>query len=211
MSAVAPARTSGFVTEHLDIWIPALLGLLGLIASVALAIKIPEPTIFELRVFSTVLALSAGAFAAVIPGLLHFKLDSKGLAVRGAGAIAVFLIVIFQPDSTAERVAQGLRHENTVAGLSSSGAPSELVRQANVAMRAGDRDAAFRLWSEAARNGDCIAEGNVAFAYDNGVGAGVDKDAAGQHYRKAADCGNSTAQAVVAGFYAQGSHGLPQD
>ena len=205
MRAVASDERHSFVLTRLDIWIPSALGVLGVIASVVLAVKIPEPSIFELKVFLTLLALSAGAFAALIPGLLHAKVNAPGLAIRGAGAIGVFLIVFFQPTSTAIKVAEsfGIPSSAMVAGST--------TREGNAAMQSGDRQTALQLWRQAAAKGDCIASGNVAFALDNGMGTAVDKTAAGQQYKQAAECGNPTAQAVLAGFYAEGSHGLPKD
>jgi hypothetical protein len=208
----AAIHRSSFILERLDIWIPALLGVAGLVASVALAVKIPDPTSSQIRVFVTLLALSAGAVAALIPGLLHVKVNAPGIAIRGAGAIGVFCIVFFQPPSTAVKIAQAIGGgpQQTVAGFAGPRA-SDLTREANAAMQRGERDKAFELWRHAAAGGDCIAAGNVAFALDNGLGTSIDKVAAGLQYKTAADCGNPTAQAVVASYYVEGSHGLPQD
>ena len=160
----------------------------------------------QLRVFVTLLALSAGAVAALIPGLLHAKVNAPGLAIRGAGAIGVFLIVFFQPTSTTVRVAENFGMPVPTAMLASA-----TTLDGNLAMQSGDRKTALRLWRQAAAKGDCTALGNVAFALDNGIGIEVDKIAAGQQYKQAADCGNPSAQVVLAGFYAEGSHGLPKD
>lgn len=59
--------------------------LIGLVVAMAF----PNPTVFQIFVFRVFVALSGGAFAAYIPGMLDVDLKW----VRGSGAIAVFLIL----------------------------------------------------------------------------------------------------------------------
>jgi hypothetical protein len=80
---------------RIDVWIPAALGASGLVTMLVLAERHPEPSAFQVRVYLVLLAVSAAAFAAIIPGLLHIKLNIPGLTLRAAGALAVFCIVFF--------------------------------------------------------------------------------------------------------------------
>src|SRR5687767_8256913 len=78
-----------------DIWIPAVIGIAGFVCLAFLASSNPEPSAFQLRVYVPILALSAAAFAAVVPGVLQIRLSSGGIALRAAGAIAVFMLVLW--------------------------------------------------------------------------------------------------------------------
>jgi len=68
-------------------------GIIFLITSIVLAIKIPTPTPFQILVFRTVLALSAGGAAATIPGFLNIETDLPRLVIRAGGGLAVFLLI----------------------------------------------------------------------------------------------------------------------
>ena len=70
-------------------------GCVGLIVVLVEADWHPAPTSIQVRVYLTLLALSAGAFAALIPGLLHVNVEAPGITVRAIGAIGVFALVFF--------------------------------------------------------------------------------------------------------------------
>ena len=52
--------------------------------------EVPKPAMYILR---TVLALAAGAFGVVIPGMLDVSLDAPGLVIRGAAGLALVVLV----------------------------------------------------------------------------------------------------------------------
>jgi hypothetical protein len=70
-------------------------GVVGVAAMLVLAIAFPQPTSFQYEVFRIVLAIACGGVVAVIPGFLAVSMDAPGLAIRAAGALAVFLLVYF--------------------------------------------------------------------------------------------------------------------
>lgn len=97
--SIDPVR---WAMEKADVWLPGLLGIAGLIYLLRLAEQHPNPSPFQVRIYLVVLALSAAAFAALIPGLLKIKLSGPGVAIRAAGAIGIFALVFFyEPAQTA--------------------------------------------------------------------------------------------------------------
>jgi hypothetical protein len=72
------------------------LGTLFLLLLIAIAIFIPDPTVFQLRVFLTILALAGGGFATTISGVVSTQITlGKQLQVGAAGALAVFVLTYF--------------------------------------------------------------------------------------------------------------------
>jgi hypothetical protein len=74
------------------LWASAF-GVAFVVASIILAIAFPRPTPFQLLVFRTTLALSAGGAAAAIPGFFNLSVDFTGVIARAGGALAVFVLV----------------------------------------------------------------------------------------------------------------------
>lgn len=73
-----------------------VVGLLLILLTVALAIVFPNPTAFQLRIFSGMFAIATGAFAMKITGMLNVQMNlGARLAVSAAGALAVFLLIYF--------------------------------------------------------------------------------------------------------------------
>lgn len=71
-------------------------GISFVVTLLVLAIKFPKPTLFQYSVFRIVLALAASGVAAMIPGFLSLDMaPGTGIAIRAAGALAVFAIVYF--------------------------------------------------------------------------------------------------------------------
>jgi len=69
-------------------------GLIFLMAILAAAIFIPEPSSFQIFVFRVVIALAAASFGATIPGFLNIDIPVWGKGVIAAGgALALFVIV----------------------------------------------------------------------------------------------------------------------
>ena len=66
-----------------------IVGVVFMLIGLVVAMAFPNPTVFQIFVFRVFVALSGGAFAAYIPGMLDIDLKW----VRGSGAIAVFLIL----------------------------------------------------------------------------------------------------------------------
>lgn len=76
-----------------DILLLSIFGVLLIATCLGLAIKFPNPTAFQIVVFRTALALSAGGITAAIPGFLHLSLNITGVAIRAGGALAVFILI----------------------------------------------------------------------------------------------------------------------
>jgi hypothetical protein len=70
-----------------------LLGLIFVIVLLVTAMAVPNPSYFQLFVFRIVLALAAAGIAAIVPGLINFESKTPLYAIRGGGALAVFLLV----------------------------------------------------------------------------------------------------------------------
>jgi len=121
-------------------------GIVGLILLVVLAEQNPQPSAFQLKIYTSILALSAAAFAAVVPGLLQVRFSAAGIAIRAVGAIAVFVLILWyepaqtqltsaigvtldKPDSNAEATQPPQRPARTPE--SSSNTPSTKRKQAN--------------------------------------------------------------------------------
>jgi hypothetical protein len=69
-------------------------GVAFLIAILVIAIFIPEPKPFQVRTFTTVMAIAAAGAATVMTGLINTKITlGKQLAIGATGALAVFVIV----------------------------------------------------------------------------------------------------------------------
>jgi hypothetical protein len=72
------------------------LGALFLLLLIVIAIFIPNPTVFQMRVFLTALALAGGGFASTISGLLSTQINLAGqLTVGATGALAVIILIYF--------------------------------------------------------------------------------------------------------------------
>jgi hypothetical protein len=85
--------------QALPTWIvPAgfVLGVIALLASVILAVGIPEPTVSQFDIFRTITALGGAAFSMSLSGFVTIKLNLpyRGYIVAG-GAGAVFVILYF--------------------------------------------------------------------------------------------------------------------
>lgn len=87
------------VNNRVDKWVLFGSACVFLIAFLAIAIVIPNPTPFQRETFRIVLSLVAAAFGQAIPGVLRVGLTSTGTGVdwkiRAGGALAVFVIVYF--------------------------------------------------------------------------------------------------------------------
>lgn len=89
--------------------------------------------------------------------------------------------------------------------------PSTEVVTGNYLLKTGRQDLAVAQWRAGADKGDPIAEGNVAFAYENGIGVPQDLKMAAEFYKKAADHGNPTAQYKFGTYLEAGTGGVPQN
>jgi len=61
--------------SRVDIWGPAAVGIVGLILLVVLAEQNPQPSAFQLKIYTSILALSAAAFAAIVGRLEESVVD----------------------------------------------------------------------------------------------------------------------------------------
>ena len=88
------ARSSG-IPEQNDATKRGFLSVVGLVFLSLLfvaALLIPQPTLFQVNVFKTLLALFAAGIGALIPGFI--EVDYKPY-IRAGGALALFVIVYF--------------------------------------------------------------------------------------------------------------------
>lgn len=67
-------------------------GVVFVVAMLAIALFVPQPTSFQYLVFRIVLSLATAGVAAMIPGFV--QVDIPGIA-RAGGALAVFVVVFF--------------------------------------------------------------------------------------------------------------------
>src|SRR4051812_7057865 len=67
-------------------WLIAI-GLAMIAVILAIAIAIPNPTDFQVFVFRVVLALGAGAMAALIPGFFEFRVKATAWVLRAGGGL----------------------------------------------------------------------------------------------------------------------------
>ncbi|MGE8063576.1 DUF4019 domain-containing protein [Pseudomonas sp. NPDC089569] len=95
-------RDSGEAHRYLDgkfdvnILLACVLGVAFLSVMIVMAVLYPNPNDFQLKVFTTTLALAAGGFGAIIPGSL--VIEHKNF-LRAGGAIGlVILVLYFQPE-----------------------------------------------------------------------------------------------------------------
>jgi hypothetical protein len=71
-----------------------LFGVIFLGAILVIAVLIPQPSPFQLRVFTPVLAIAVAGVATVMTGLLNVQMTlGKQLTIGATGAIATFVIV----------------------------------------------------------------------------------------------------------------------
>ena len=96
------------------------------------------------------------------------------------------------------------RKATSSATLSTSGASAW--------MGGGDADdaAAFQEWTALAEQGDVVAQFNLAYLYDSGIGVAQDQGLAANWYRKAAEQGDADALFNLAVLFANGE-GVTQD
>jgi len=71
-------------------------GVALLLLSIGLAIFIPNPTTYQLRIFTGLFAIAMGAFALRLTGMLTVRLTfGQKVLISATGALAVFVLVYF--------------------------------------------------------------------------------------------------------------------
>lgn len=80
-----------------------------------------------------------------------------------------------------------------------------------LAAESGDYKTALQKWEPLAKQGDPLAQFNLALLYHSGAGVPVDEQKAVSWYHKAADNGYYYAQEYLAIGYQEGWFGLPKD
>lgn len=81
-----------------------------------------------------------------------------------------------------------------------------------LAAESGDYKTALQMWEPLAKQGDALAQFNLALLYHSGAGGvPADEQKAVGWYRKAADNGYYYAQEYLAVGYQEGWFGLPKD
>lgn len=76
---------------------------------------------------------------------------------------------------------------------------------------AGDYATAVAKWQPLARQGDALAQFNLALMYHSGAGVAADEAQAVNWYQKSAANGSVKAQEFLAAAYREGWFGLPRD
>jgi TPR repeat protein len=80
-----------------------------------------------------------------------------------------------------------------------------------LAAAAGDYDTAVAKWQPLARQGDALAQFNLALMYHSGSGVMADETQAVNWYQQSAANGYVKAQEFLAAAYREGWFGLPRD
>ena len=70
-----------------------ILGIIILTTIIIIALKIPDPTAFQLWTFRIIAGLGAACLGAIIPGFVELGGDIGEIAIRAGGAIALFIII----------------------------------------------------------------------------------------------------------------------
>lgn len=78
------------------------IGVISLIASVTIALIIPEPTVYQEFILRGLFAIALASIASIIPGFINLQTGARGalayLSVYAGGAIAIFLLIwMFNP------------------------------------------------------------------------------------------------------------------
>lgn len=80
-----------------------------------IAIRVPEPTEFQLFVFRVVLGLAASGIGAIIPGFINMAIRKE---IRIAGALALFVLVyLYNPAQLITRPPKEKKHSGYVSVL----------------------------------------------------------------------------------------------
>jgi energy-coupling factor transporter transmembrane protein EcfT len=85
-----PGRTDP--AHKTQITLAFIFGVVFISLILAIAVFIPQPSLFQYQVFRIVLALAAGGVGAVIPGVLNVNIPK---ILTAGGALAVFVVVYF--------------------------------------------------------------------------------------------------------------------
>lgn len=96
----APGASNSLIRGRLDINIllACILGAGFLVTMLVMSTFFPNPTEFQMKVFTTTLALAAGGVGAAIPGTIEIRHKNY---LRAGGAMAlIILIMFFQPKIT---------------------------------------------------------------------------------------------------------------
>jgi TPR repeat protein len=80
-----------------------------------------------------------------------------------------------------------------------------------LAAESGDYQTAVQQWAPLARQGDAMAQFNLALLYHSGSGVEMDEARAVRLYHQSADNGNYYAQEFLTVGYQEGWFGLPKD
>lgn len=87
---------------NINVLLAFAFGVMAMIAMLAFAVFIPNPSNFSQWVFITVLALSAAGIASVIPGILDLQLPY----LKAGGALAMFAVVFLMKPAIVSGVAR---------------------------------------------------------------------------------------------------------
>jgi hypothetical protein len=106
-------------------------GAIFLILIVAIALFVPNPSPFQYNVFRIVLALAAGAFAALIPGFLEIEIPNW---LKAGGALGVFVIVFFwNPAQLVTESAKGQNSATAEVNQNAAGNPLSFILTVDLA------------------------------------------------------------------------------
>lgn len=160
-------------------------GVVFVVAMLAIALFVPQPTSFQYLVFRIVLSLATGGVAAMIPGFVQVNIP--GIA-RAGGALAVFVVVFFyNPAALVSNPDAGgiepLQPPILNPDAQANGTPSnnEAVSVAQL-LEGRSKDEASRLFdltlSNASDSQVLLARFDVRWRYNHGFLKSVDRGAA---------------------------------
>jgi TPR repeat protein len=98
-----------------------------------------------------------------------------------------------------------------LAGGMAGGAMAGPYNEGFIAAESGDYKTAVQMWEPLAKQGNPLAQFNMALLYHSGLGVEQDESMAVNWYHKAADNGYYMAQEYLAVGYQEGWFGLPKD
>jgi len=92
------------------------IGCISLIASVTIALFLPEPTVYQEFILRGLFAIALASIASIIPGFINVKTGARGatayFGIYAGGAIAIFVLIwMFNPPKIESKVVGSTQQE----------------------------------------------------------------------------------------------------
>lgn len=81
-----------FMSEWRPI-LSAATGIVFIVVLLCIALFVPDPTVFQIFIFRTVLGLAAGAFATIVTGFINLEIRWQKFVLRAGAGLAVFVLI----------------------------------------------------------------------------------------------------------------------